>query len=322
MPNWSKTRTSCRSGVSKSWTDSSSASYPSGWNMGTCMITSRGTRKLIVLNLSALDPVHCLQFSNPLRIVAWGDKGAQLLTYHPGGGSRRSKERKHLISPAFFRSANFETQTNILIDSKRNPRLTDFGVSSVAKNLTVNVSTEGPRGTMRWQAPELLPLSTNVEELDKVKAIRPTNESDMYSLAMVVIEVQVPYLTQIPVSNSFGHPQIFTGKYPFEPYSNVQVIILLTQDKRPEKPSHEQFSQKIWTLTQKCWDKDPKERPKVSEVLNKLEGAFSVVHPPHCPLFRKHTGNNILRSLSASLSAFIGSQINLFGGGSDTNRLG
>ena len=264
--------------------------------------------ELVSLRLRLLCPV-----SNPLRIAAWGDKRARLLTRRRGG-SRGSKKRKLLISPIFSRSANFETQTNILIDSNHNPRLTDFGVSSVTRNLTANASTESARGTMRWKAPELLPLSTDVRDWDRVKSARPTNESDMYSLAMVVIEVPVPCLTQIPVPNSFEHPQIFTGKYPFEPHSNEQVIILLTRNKRPEKPTHGQLNSKIWSLTRECWNKDPKKRPAVSEVLKKLESsesAFSAFHPPHYPLFRKNTGNNLLQSLSVSLGAFFGSRISL-----------
>ena len=173
---------------------------------------------------------------------------------------------------------------------------------------------------MRWKAPELFLLSTAVTDLNKVESTRPTEKSDMYSLAMVTIEVPVPCLAQIPVSNSLENPQIFTGKHPFALYSDEQVILLLAQDGRPEKPTHEQFTSKIWTLTTKCWDKDPEKRPNVAEVLRRLEsgeGAFSVIHTPRRPLLKKRTGNNRLMSFSASLTAFFGSL--QFGGRSDTN---
>ena len=46
------------------------------------------------------------------------------------------------------------------------------------------------------------------------------------------------------------------------------------------------------------------------EVQNKFEsgeGAFSVTHPPHCPLLSKHTGKSQYTAFSASLSALFGS---------------
>ena len=53
---------------------------------------------------------------------------------------------------------------------------------------------------------------------------------------------------------------------------------MLAKDMRPDKPVHGQFTPKMWTLTKQCWDKDPKKRPSILEVLRKLEpeeGGFS-----------------------------------------------
>ena len=70
------------------------------------------------------------------------------------------------------------------------------------------------------------------------------------------------------------------GKHPFALHTEQQVILQLAKDLRPNKPVHEQFSPKMWSLTKNCWKEDPKERPDTSEVLRKLEsrdGAFSSV---------------------------------------------
>lgn len=134
---------------------------------------------------------------------------------------------------------------------------------------------------------------------------------ETYSLAIVVIEVQVPCLAQILVSNSFEYPQMFAGMHPFGLHSDEQTILLLTQDIRPEKPT---FASKIWSLAKEYGDGDPEKWPDMLEVLNKFEsgeGGFSVVYPPRSSLFKKSTGNNPFMSFSAFLSPLFGSRITL-----------
>ncbi|KAF9646884.1 kinase-like protein [Thelephora ganbajun] len=143
--------------------------------------------------------------------------------------------------------------SNVLIDSGGNPRLTDFGLSSITRNaISANAFASNGKGTIRWRAPELLALSTKAKDKGKVKFPRPTKKSDTYSLAMVVIE-------------------IFTREHPFHPHRDEQVIILLAQGSRPDRPVHPQFIPEMWSLTRKCWKKNPKERPDIPEVLEKLE---------------------------------------------------
>ncbi|KAF9789414.1 kinase-like domain-containing protein [Thelephora terrestris] len=163
--------------------------------------------------------------------------------------------------------------SNILIDSDENPRLTDFGFSSITmNNISANASTPNGKGSTRWFAPELLELSTKTKGREKTKSLRVTFKSDTYSLAMVTIE-------------------IFTGRLPFDEYHEHQVILLLAEDKRPDKPVHPQFTPKLWSLTNKCWAKNPKRRPNIIEVLRELEAG-------------DRTGRNIYGLIAASVSAF------------------
>ena len=96
---------------------------------------------------------------------------------------------------------------------------------------------------------------------------------------------------------------------------------MLAKDLRPDKPVHRQFTSKMWTLTKKCWNKDPKKRPSVSEVLRNLEsreGGFSIIHADYFLLLRNHTENNRYMPLRA-----LSSRINLrFGEREDTNHQG
>lgn len=74
-------------------------------------------------------------------------------------------------------------QYNILINAEGFPCIADFGLSSIAEDIyAVGGSTAANRGSVRWFAPEL--VGSLVE-----KQATPTPQSDIYSLAMVIIEV-------------------------------------------------------------------------------------------------------------------------------------
>ena len=135
----------------------------------------------------------------------------------------------------------------------------------------MNASTPNGRGSTRWRAPELLALSTKPRDKARVESVRPTYKSDVYSLAMVGIEVIFSSLAQSSLVRFLQKLQIFTRKNPFDSHSDEQVILLLAQDLRPERPVHRQFTSQVWTLTKKCWKRDPSKRPDVSEVLKKLD---------------------------------------------------
>jgi len=79
----------------------------------------------------------------------------------------------------------------------------------------------------------------------------------------------------------------------------------------------------MWSLTKKCWNKGPRERPGVPEVLEELGSKHGVSHSfVHCLLHEKRTGKDWYKSLPASLSAFFASRIRLIGERSDVNRSG
>jgi len=80
-------------------------------------------------------------------------------------------------------------QPNILIDNNKNAVLCDFGLASITADAeSAHASTVNSAGSIRWMAPERLSIFDGHPE----PAVRVTRESDMYSLAMVVIEVRPP----------------------------------------------------------------------------------------------------------------------------------
>ena len=121
---------------------------------------------------------------------------------------------------------------------------------------------------------------------------------------------------------TFRHLQIFTGKHPFYPNPDQQVIVQLAKGSRPDKPEHDQLTSTMWSLTRKCWDKDPKKRPDVAKVLKKLDSkdGTSASFIEICwPILKNVPEKRRYSLLPASVSTFFESRINLpFGEGSNT----
>ncbi|THH09215.1 hypothetical protein EW145_g2167 [Phellinidium pouzarii] len=99
---------------------------------------------------------------------------------------------------------------NVLVNDMKQACLADFGLSHVMMNVlgaSVAMTSATMAGTYRWMAPELL-------RLEKTHA---TFESDIYSLAMVMIEV-------------------FSGQIPFPSFRDPLVIIKVMEGVQPPHP--------------------------------------------------------------------------------------
>jgi len=138
---------------------------------------------------------------------------------------------------------------NILINDSGRACLADFGLASITSDpLSVNASTSGAtHGSARWMAPELL----NPEHPDQ-DVNRPTEASDIWALAMVMVEV-------------------LGGHVPFHEFRNEVVIFKVMAGVRPERPTNAAMTDEIWEMVHSCWNEDPTKRPKISEVLDCLQ---------------------------------------------------
>ncbi|KAH9839257.1 kinase-like domain-containing protein [Rhodofomes roseus] len=142
---------------------------------------------------------------------------------------------------------------NILIDERLHACLADFGLSAVTYDPnTVNaISTSSSvNGSIRWMAPELL----NPEEAGLEHA-RPSAESDIYSLAMVMWEV-------------------YTGRIPFYNLTrDATVVFRVILGIRPERPTAATslgLSDDIWNLMEHGWCPQWQRRPRIKHVLEIL----------------------------------------------------
>ncbi|KAG9092294.1 hypothetical protein FRC07_011697, partial [Ceratobasidium sp. 392] len=130
---------------------------------------------------------------------------------------------------------------NVLVGHDGVVKLTDFGLSILEESMISFSETKNPGGgSTRWMAPELIKGSTG-----------RSAAADIYALGITFIE-------------------ILTGKVPFPRLSDVNVILAVaTKDTIPDRPDRIKMqslrNEQWWALLQKCWDRDPKQRPQAND---------------------------------------------------------
>ena len=70
----------------------------------------------------------------------------------------------------------------MLIDDEGHPRIADFGLAKIAPD--ENKSSNGGKGCLRWQAPELI-ITTRFQPISK----GITTETDVFAFGRVCLEV-------------------------------------------------------------------------------------------------------------------------------------
>ena len=95
-----------------------------------------------------------------------------------------------------------------------------------------------------------------------------TKESDVFSFAMVMIEV----CGDRPITYRRPHSlvKVFTGEIPFKRAPSSEVVMRLAGGERPGRPTHPIFTDPLWELTQRCWGMPAQDRPKMEDVLEEL----------------------------------------------------
>ncbi|KAJ6466244.1 kinase-like domain-containing protein, partial [Mycena sanguinolenta] len=139
------------------------------------------------------------------------------------------------------------TTANILLDSKHNAVLSDFGMSFLVDEFagtSYMTTTIAGGGALRWAAPELVPTweDTNFQP---VKGY----ESDIYSLGGVLYHV-------------------LSGHVPFHDKKDMEIFNLVVQLRQhPERPLGDLITNSCWNFIAKCWSSDQQHRPVISEVV-------------------------------------------------------
>ncbi|KAG6812133.1 hypothetical protein H0H92_004248 [Tricholoma furcatifolium] len=146
---------------------------------------------------------------------------------------------------------------NILINESGRACIADFGLSSISDieilTWTSQATLYSKGGTARWQAPEIL-------DPEGDEGIHNTTASDIYAWSCVAYEI---FADQLP----FAHL-----------IRNVAVTTKVLSGQRPRRPPDSSSSWSVWGLTEEiwalmeaCWAADPKKRPTIRWVSERLE---------------------------------------------------
>ena len=132
----------------------------------------------------------------------------------------------------------------------------DFSLFTSASDQSTDMSSWVGGGTIPWMSPELL----HPESFDLGMKARPTKESDVYALGMVVYEV-------------------LSGQKPYGQTWPPVIIWKVLEGIRPERPQGEEgelFTDAIWNELERCWKSQTSDRPSAKAVLHCLGGSPSL----------------------------------------------
>ncbi|KAF9643492.1 kinase-like protein [Thelephora ganbajun] len=139
---------------------------------------------------------------------------------------------------------------NVLINKHRRACLADFGLTRVMGEFTSSGGGE-PKGTIMWMSPEIM-----WPEQFNIKDGRPTKESDVYSLGILIYEV-------------------VCGHRPFPELNELAAVNEFQQGKYPPWPAVG-LTDPLWKTLQSCWWREREMRPSANTVLKRLGEASRV----------------------------------------------
>ncbi|KAG1721528.1 kinase-like domain-containing protein [Suillus lakei] len=131
---------------------------------------------------------------------------------------------------------------NVLIDASGNPRLTDFGLATVAGDVESQWSSMAAVSNFdpRWRAPEVHGIGHAGNTV-----IQPNSMGDIYSFGSVMFFIA-------------------SGTVPWKGKNSHQIIVELSQRATPARPDN--IGHDHWNLINRCWSWDPAGRPDAKEV--------------------------------------------------------
>ena len=141
--------------------------------------------------------------------------------------------------------------SNILVNSKGNIKLCDFGVSGELVNSVADTFV----GTSTYMAPE------------RIQGEKYTVKSDVWSFGLTIMELAI-------------------GKFPFEseqlsdddgaPAGILDLLQQIVHEPAPKLPKSDAFPQILEDMIQKCLLKNPDERPTPQELFVRLTLLFHI----------------------------------------------
>ena len=69
--------------------------------------------------------------------------------------------------------------------------------------------------------------------------------------------------------------KVFTGVSPFNNSPPTTVAVRILSGIRPDRPVHPRLTSELWDLNQRCWNKEPSQRPGILKVVSHLRNALN-----------------------------------------------
>lgn len=139
------------------------------------------------------------------------------------------------------------TGHNILIDSRGNAHVTDFGLSTILAECDSSSCEAYYSGSIRWAAPELIHLTDE-------EAGKPTTCSDVYSLGSVIL-------------------QVLSGKLPYHWLEDPLHIMAARHKGMQPMATDSSVDRHHVPFLQECWSWSP-DRPTIDHVLSYVRSAL------------------------------------------------
>ncbi|KAJ1309451.1 hypothetical protein OPQ81_006227 [Rhizoctonia solani] len=155
---------------------------------------------------------------------------------------------------------------NILVANDHTPKLTDFGNALISEySLKFSHSNTTQNMTPRYSAPEIL------------EGKKATHAGDIYALGVVIFVRFIGRFPPYTPANEFTYQETTTGILPYYGLNYWAIISNIIKGEVPTRPEAHiptgiQQADRLWMLITSCWANNPLERPKASEVKNKMEG--------------------------------------------------
>ena len=156
-----------------------------------------------------------------------------------------------------------------MISDDNHAQISDFGIARI---VGVAGFTTIINSNFRFAAPELMPTTTDS------RPVRPTFESDIYSLALLFLQVSMNILAlndprvrliQSPFDKLFHGPDHSKIRgLPYNHISNDAALVeeVVTREGRPWRERYNRIADQHWSLMKSCWTVRPDERPSITQV--------------------------------------------------------
>ncbi|KAG2128885.1 kinase-like domain-containing protein [Suillus cothurnatus] len=139
------------------------------------------------------------------------------------------------------------TGHNILIDSRGNAHVTDFGLSVILAECDSSSCESYYPGSIRWAAPELINLTDE-------EAGKPTTCSDVYSIGSVIL-------------------QVLSGKLPYHWLEDPLHIMAARHKGMQPMAADSSVDKRHIPFLQECWSRSS-DRPTIDHVLSYVRSAL------------------------------------------------